>query len=411
MCLRVNTLWCELVQDNSRPTIKDMLNWVFEDLKNLAHELEEKLLGIQYEYNGMFLKFSNELICEEIIRKTNGESKIRKTDGNIAKIHISLSSIGTKRIRVFRLPFELDNKEITANLTKYGEILSIQDEYWSDNYAVHKLKYKNGNRIVTCKLTKHIPSFITVNGFRALITYEGQPKTCSYCSSTEHLIAECPNKINRNMSYRNAVTGETANPTIDIGEAEITYLEQASNEMDIVSIEQENRPNPTQKRPHTSTSSENIENTTSGEDVIKIPPRPALKLKKIKTKRPDGMPQGDSEESEDNVTWKIVDPAEIENYAQRRLETLEKVKEYIEHIENPLPIKVNELNDLILKCQIAKNIMTPIKEHTPQLPLLMETIKNIKPYIKGDKRTKLWCTKIIEAIAEHLESQALINNS
>lgn len=98
MCLRVNTLWCELVQDEPRPNIKELLNWIFEDLKNVTQDFEENLLGIQYEPNGMYLKFKNIEICQKITNKTNGGSKIRKSDGSIANINITLSVLGTKRV-------------------------------------------------------------------------------------------------------------------------------------------------------------------------------------------------------------------------------------------------------------------------------------------------------------------------
>lgn len=423
-CLRVNTLWCELVQDVPRPTIKDMLNWVFEDLKNMTHDFEDNLQGIQYEPNGMYLKFSNNLICEDLINKTNGEGKIKKSDGNIATIRLTLSSVGTKRIRIFRLPFELENRDIAANLMKYGEVLSVQDEYWSENFAIQRLKYKNGNRVATVKLTTHVPSFVTINGFRALITYEGQPKTCSYCTSPEHMIAECPNKRQKYTPYRNAVLGETQESNVESAEMEATNIMEQIQEVNIFettpttqnvteseTMEGDDETNASNKRAHPATSSDNMEPTTSEEDIFKLPERPANK--KTKVDEVDESPLEDSEDGEpNNAIADMKDSAgEEEEYSKRQLDTLNKVKKYIENPKNPFPLTVENLNELISNCQRAKRIMEPIIKFTPLIKPLAETFKNFRPYIKNDRRTKLWITKILTAITEHLESEALILNS
>lgn len=413
MSLRVNTLWCELVQDEPRPNIKEMLNWVFEDLKKLTQDFDDNLIGIQYEYNGMYLKFTNIQICQELIDKTNGKSKIRTTDGNIANIQLTLSSIGTKRIRIFRLPFELDNKEIAANLTQYGEILKIEDEYWSETYATQKLKYKNGNRVATCKLTKHIPSFVIIKGIRALITYEGQPKTCSYCSSPEHMIAVCPNKQVRNSSYRNAVMGETQKLNQDPIEEIIITDEMYNETFPAVTTKQVDTLNTTSKRLHVDTSSEIFDSTTSGDELFKLPSRPISKKTKTNEDSSSIIENLTQYDSEDNESTSSTDgrqkhTEEDEEYASRRLETLTKVKKYIEHRNNPLSLTVNQLDDLLEQCQNSKSIMEPIKNLTEDIDSLAETLRNIRPYIKNDKRTKTWITKIITKITEFRESQSLI---
>ncbi|XP_049771884.1 uncharacterized protein LOC126151204 [Schistocerca cancellata] len=41
-------------------------------------------------------------------------------------------------------------------------------------------------------LKKHVPSFVTIGGHRGVVQYNGQPQTCSICSSTEHMRATCP---------------------------------------------------------------------------------------------------------------------------------------------------------------------------------------------------------------------------
>jgi hypothetical protein len=60
-------------------------------------------------------------------------------------------------------------------LGKFGEVRDIQSETWSNAY---RYPVANGIRIAMLNLVQHIPSSINVAGFRALISYEGQPTTC-----------------------------------------------------------------------------------------------------------------------------------------------------------------------------------------------------------------------------------------
>jgi hypothetical protein len=52
----------------------------------------------------------------------------------------------------------------------------------------------NGIKIASMQLTKHIPSYITIDGYRALISYEGQPQTCYGFGDTEHMYHACPKR-------------------------------------------------------------------------------------------------------------------------------------------------------------------------------------------------------------------------
>jgi hypothetical protein len=52
----------------------------------------------------------------------------------------------------------------------------------------------NGIRIAKLNLVQHIPSSITVEVHRALISYEGQPTTCYGCNEIKHLYQVCPHR-------------------------------------------------------------------------------------------------------------------------------------------------------------------------------------------------------------------------
>ena len=99
--------------------------------------------------------------------------------------------MGAKRVRIANLPPEINEGEIRSALTSYGEIREIQDEKWSSAY---RYAVANGIRVVTIKVTKHIPSHLTIMGYRVLVLYDAQPSTCYGCGNTGHIYQACPRR-------------------------------------------------------------------------------------------------------------------------------------------------------------------------------------------------------------------------
>jgi hypothetical protein len=60
-------------------------------------------------------------------------------------------------------------------MSQFGTVQAIQEETWAKHYHYNVFNRVN---IVTMTLTKPIPSYVVINGHRALASYDGQPKTC-----------------------------------------------------------------------------------------------------------------------------------------------------------------------------------------------------------------------------------------
>jgi hypothetical protein len=115
----------------------------------------------------------------------------KHTTGEISPVRLMIAVMGTKRIRLANLPPEPPNTTIRNALSQYGDVQSIQDETWPKHYCY---TVSNGVRIVMMTLKKHILSLITVAGYRALTSYDGQPQTCYGCDDTEHMYHVCPKR-------------------------------------------------------------------------------------------------------------------------------------------------------------------------------------------------------------------------
>ena len=108
-----------------------------------------------------------------------------------------------RRVRVASLPPEVEDKTLKMALGAFGEIRDIQPEMWSNSY---RYRVCSGVRVVSMSPVKHIPSHVVVAGYRALISYEGQPTTCHSCNEPGHLKTACPHRWRERAESRPATT-------------------------------------------------------------------------------------------------------------------------------------------------------------------------------------------------------------
>jgi hypothetical protein len=128
---------------------------------------------------------------QSVLQDSKGLLEFRHDKGELSQVIIELAGMGTKKIRIARLPPEVTEKMIRGSLTKYDEVKNIRDESWTSTY---RYKEYNGVRIVDMKLKKDMPSYMTIAGNDALISYDGQPPTCYRFNETGHQQQDCPRR-------------------------------------------------------------------------------------------------------------------------------------------------------------------------------------------------------------------------
>lgn len=159
-------------------------------LRDELHLDPQEIIGIQFSIAAsvVYVKMINEEACTKVITGTTGRLQFRHSDGHIGDVTIDHAGLGMRTLRVFELPFEVPADSVTSALKPYGNIISHVAEKWQTFTTYPVL---NGVRQVKLELTKHVPSYLNIAGCRAIIMYDGQPRTCSGCGQEGHVRSEC----------------------------------------------------------------------------------------------------------------------------------------------------------------------------------------------------------------------------
>ena len=116
-------------------------------------------------------------------------------------VHLSPEPAYASRQQIFveGAPFQFPNALFSEALGGYGKVSQVKHLPVKGHPHI-----QSGTRMVTMSVTKDIPVFVTIAGFRCKVWYRGQPITCFGCGKTGYVISACPNR-RRPQSFAAAV--------------------------------------------------------------------------------------------------------------------------------------------------------------------------------------------------------------
>jgi hypothetical protein len=132
MSERQNTIVCIFDHASPRITAFQIYEWIHEQLR--LPENDVRMIQIEGARWRVYIKFNDFQRTQTIIQDTNGTSEFRHVNGEISTVKIEIAGMGTRRIRIAKLPPETPNSIIRATLSKYGEVKDISEETWSTIY-------------------------------------------------------------------------------------------------------------------------------------------------------------------------------------------------------------------------------------------------------------------------------------
>lgn len=201
------TLKFSLRNDFARPKALEVERFLKEEAKIPPADM----IGIHFSIlsNTFFVKLINDAACDKFLRAMKPGLRFCHPDGNVSNVEVDHLGLGLRTIRIFELPFELPAAEVEEALSPYGTVLEHVAEKWTQFKTYPVL---NGVRQVRIELRRHVPSYLQIGGCRAVIIYDGQPKTCSGCGKEGHLRSECPQRKITQLPPRE--TEPTPTPTV-----------------------------------------------------------------------------------------------------------------------------------------------------------------------------------------------------
>ena len=223
---RQDTIVCTFDKNSPKISAFDIHEWIYTKLKLESEDVNT--LQVDGPRRQVFIKVNKPTLIDEILNITQGESSYQHDTGEISKVTISQAGLGKRIVRVANLPPELKNEDIRQYMTKYGTVLTIQDEKWSRNY---RYTVSNGVRLIHMELNAHVPKHIHITGHRALVTYMGQPTTCYICNDTTHVATECPTRQNKRREGRKIYTNTWAN-IVELGYSTTTNNDTTTEKTD-----------------------------------------------------------------------------------------------------------------------------------------------------------------------------------
>jgi hypothetical protein len=76
----------------------------------------------------VYIKFISEECMQFVLQDSKGLPEFRHDNVELSQVIIGLAGMGTKKIRIARLPLEVTENMIRDSLTKYSEVKNKRDE-------------------------------------------------------------------------------------------------------------------------------------------------------------------------------------------------------------------------------------------------------------------------------------------
>lgn len=207
---RKNTVKCQFEVGNVKPTDVEMLKFV------MRHGLTEDEIyscNMDTMERCIYVKFNQCEQMEEYLRRVNGSATFVYENGLIVKLKVT-EATAVKYVRVFNLPMEIEDREIAAAFSEFGEVVNVVKE----KYIIPgiTLQVYSTVRGVYIHMQKETPSQLRIRNCRARCYYFGQRERCFLCNSTEHRKSECrsmrpADAVRNTISYSDMLSGNETN--------------------------------------------------------------------------------------------------------------------------------------------------------------------------------------------------------
>lgn len=197
--LRANSLRVRFERGVPEPADSE----IFKFMKSKMKLNSDKLLSMYKDKNetSIIIKFKKEEDMRNTLSDLPGKMLFEYNKYDSTEVRLSSANAIVRYIRLFNLPPEIDDKEISVVMQRFGKIVRMVREKYGEETGFPIWTSVRG---VYLELREgvEIPATIYIRNMRARVSYEGIINKCYMCGSKEHLKAECPEKKSVNDRLR-----------------------------------------------------------------------------------------------------------------------------------------------------------------------------------------------------------------
>lgn len=268
---RKNTMKIVFGTSTKIPAHLDVLRFVGQTLSVSASHVH----SIYKDENDQmfYIKFSDEAAFNRFASEMDEQYIFQFGDGSRSPVRLDVASSLFRYVRIFNLPPEIDDKEISTVLSQFGSIRQhVREKYPMDyGFSVY-----SGIRGVHMEISKELPANLFIGHFKARLYYEGLKNKCFYCKGEGHVKAICPKlagykELQNGGQYSQVLANAAiqANAKVTTHALNMTVLPLiAKNKKDTTLIK--NDTSKSSDQPNTSDESSTVDELSSNNDTMEI---------------------------------------------------------------------------------------------------------------------------------------------
>lgn len=172
------------------------------EVARFVKELDADLDSMETSYKlseerCLCVKFKSYSAMKEALEQNPEIRVFRYSKGERVEVKMTVAGSCARYVRIFDLHPEIPDSEVSALLSKYGEVKRMVREKFPADLGLNMF---TGVRGVYLEVKKEVPSALYVRNRKARIYYEGLKRKCFLCKEEGHLKADCPQKGNKGAS-------------------------------------------------------------------------------------------------------------------------------------------------------------------------------------------------------------------
>lgn len=181
-----NTLAFQFPANAAQPTLADMGRFI----KTLRGN--RVMMDTAYKISdekSVFIRFKTEEAMKFSLENNSTTLPFRYTDGKQVMVRMSVAGGNTRYIRVFDLPPEVTDLDLSSVFGKYGTVKRIIRERFPADIGLDMF---SGVRGLYVDVQTAIPETLHFRGRKGRVFYDGVKSKCYVCKSEAHLKKACP---------------------------------------------------------------------------------------------------------------------------------------------------------------------------------------------------------------------------